>query len=420
MAILNDWQKVSRVIPGKPFGDGADGDATISATPNTRTTAAGNSGSTTLTLDSAILSNGDLVLIHQTRGTGVGQWEINQVLSGGGTTSITLKKPLQYTYIVSGNSQAQVIKVPRYKALTVNAHAMTNWNGSTGGIEVILAQTSITVSGALTGKGGNGSVSGGDGAGGTGAGFAGGKGRQGQQSGDYGGGNPGASAMPGSGAANGNGGGAGKASGSSNNGGGGGGGASYSGSNGGTSGSAVSGYAWLGQGGIGFSAADFTSFTLGGGGGGAGNGATESMGAGGGGAGGGIFILISKTVILNSTITTSGGHGANGWRAGGGGAGGGTLLICQDATLGTNNIVSDYGGGGLCGGSGGEGSHYSAGEGASGTPGDGGNGGNGRKGIIAVHHSGTVTGTTNPTAYTQLDPSLVEATAGGAFLFNMI
>lgn len=45
-------------------------------------------------------------------------------------------------------------------------------------------------------------------------------------------------------------------------------------------------------------------------------------------------------------------------------------------------------------------------------------GGNGSTGRIAVHHYGTVTGTTNPTFTDVTDASLIET--GGSFLFNFI
>ena len=110
MAALNAWQKISRVL-ASDFGDGASGSATISSDPNTRATITGTATQTTGTAGSTAFANGDLVMLHQTRGTGAGQWEINRVASGGGTTSLTFSKALQYTY----GPDAQIIKIPRIR-----------------------------------------------------------------------------------------------------------------------------------------------------------------------------------------------------------------------------------------------------------------------------------------------------------------
>src|SRR3990167_5015106 len=149
MAILNSWQRFDRagLFGGQPWGTGVTGSATISADPNTRATVTGTATQTTSTIGSAILSNGDAVILHQTQGTGVGQWETNVVSSGGGTTSITWRVALKYTY----GTGAQVIKVPQYTTATVKSHSVTAWNGTTGGVEVVCGKTSITVSGALSG-----------------------------------------------------------------------------------------------------------------------------------------------------------------------------------------------------------------------------------------------------------------------------
>jgi hypothetical protein len=68
------------------------------------------------------------------------------------------------------------------------------------------------------------------------------------------------------------------------------------------------------------------------------------------------------------------------------------LVVCQTAALGTNALVSTGGAGGT---------------------GSGGNGGGGSVGRIAIHHSGAITGTTNPTFTDVEDTTLVES--GGAF-----
>ena len=164
MAVLNDWQKITRVISAKPWGDGTDGNATISSDSNTRATVIGTAGQLTVTAGSSAFANGDLVLIQQTQGTGAGQWEINMVASGGGTTSLVMKEANHYTFA----SGAQIVKIPRYTTATVSAHAVSAFNGSINGVEFICASVSITVSGALNGNGGNGNQGHGAVAGGTG------------------------------------------------------------------------------------------------------------------------------------------------------------------------------------------------------------------------------------------------------------
>ena len=80
MANLNSWQRITRVIPGRPFGNGSDGTYTSGTIPTlTVRSCSGAISSSTITLTSAGFTDGDVVLIHQTRGTGAGQWEINRI-----------------------------------------------------------------------------------------------------------------------------------------------------------------------------------------------------------------------------------------------------------------------------------------------------------------------------------------------------
>lgn len=385
MAVLNSWQRIDRVVAGKPWGDGSAGNATISSDPNSRATASGSSGSVALTIGSAILSNGDVFLIHQTQGTGVGQWEINQVASGGGSTSITCSKSLQYTY----GTGAQVIKIPLYNNVTVNAHSPSVWNGSIGGVEIICGRKTITVNGALTNKGGY--------RGGAGVVYT-------TAYGYYGENWTGASGNSGNYNAANDGGGGGKSidPNVSNGSCGGGGGYSGSGGNGTKPGGGNAGLGGTSKG-----ATDLaTIYFGGGGGGGGGNNKSANPPGGNGGAGGGIVILISSSITLSAGVVVDGNTGGNGTLdvdglsgGGGGGAGGAILMVCSSASLGSNLATSNYGGGGS---------------------GNGAAGGNGSTGMIAVHHSSGISGTTSPT-YTDIsDATLVEPTSGGAFLYNFI
>jgi hypothetical protein len=379
MAVLNAWQRIDRVLPGMPFGNGSAGNATISSSPNSYATASGSASSTSLTIGSTILSNGDVFVVHQTYGTGAGQWEINRVASGGGTTSITCLKPLQYTY----GTGAQVIKFNMNNVVTVNNHSVTAWNGSIGGIEVICGKTSVTVSGTLSVRGTD-VDSGGAGAGRSGGGFRGGTAVSDKPGTSWSGdGTNGLSARQYT--PRGNGGGGGCLTSGSNQAGGGGGGHANKGGDGKAESGCIAG-----QGGNAVGIADLTNINMGGGGGG-----KSTYGSFGGASGGGIVIILAKTIGITGSIIADGGASVDG---GGAGAGGSVLVVAKDVTLGTNTVTS-------LGKPGGSGGH---------------DGGGSSAGRIAVHHSGTVTGTTNPAFYDQSDPTLVELSAGGAFLFNMI
>jgi hypothetical protein len=391
MANLNSWQKITRVLPGLPFGDGIDGDYNSSSIPTmTYRSCSGSSGSTTLTLGSAGFSNGDLILIHQTRGTGAGQWEINKIVSGGGTTSLTLQTALQYTYTDSGASQSQVVKIPRYNNVTCPSGTWTvpSWNGDTGGILVLAAKGTVTITGTINA---------------TGVGFQAGAqvsgadvgGQQGEGTSGGGGGT--------SSSANGNGGGGGgTGSGLDGGAGGGGGGNGTSGQNGGA-GQQPSG----GAGGATAGSSDLTVAVFGGGGGSGSAGRNGSNIGYAGGPGGGAIFIFAKTINITNSITINGTNGANATTNNGGGGGGGSggsfLIACNTATLNSSLVTAVGGTGGTAGTS------------------NGGNrqGGNGGVGRIALHYSGSYSGSTNPTLYANLDPSLVEAT-GGSFLYNFI
>lgn len=366
-------------MPGKPWGDGRDGNATVSSDPNTRATASGTANASALTIGSAILSDGDVFVIHQTRGTAnVGKWEINKVASGGGTTSITCQKALANTY----GTGAQVIKFTMYDEVTYNTHSIAAWNASTllGGVEVVCGKTSIvatsqTITASALGF--------------TKASSSTGSNTSPNYTGE---GTTGAPAVQRT--ANGNGGGGGLAETNSANAknasGGGGGGNGTAGTqvdqrgSDSPAGSIQSG----GAGGGANTATDLTTIWLGGAGGTGGANNTGGASADAGGNGGGIVILITKT-FTGGTINAIGGNGASAtnYGAGGGGAGGSVLLVCNTATLGT--ITAS-------GGSGGAQNSF------------GGAGGAGGTGIVAVHHSGTITGTTNPTFTDVEDATLKE------------
>ncbi len=92
-----------------------------------------------------------------------GNYEFAEVLGVPNATTISLRCGLQYSYSASGN--VQVIRVPRYTALTINNGGVITcdpWNGSTGGICAVEAENNIIINAAggfnVSGKGFRGGV----------------------------------------------------------------------------------------------------------------------------------------------------------------------------------------------------------------------------------------------------------------------
>lgn len=341
------------------FGDGSDGALTISSNTTEApidSSCSGTLGTTSLTATNASFAAGQKILIHQSRGTGAGQYEINEISSYTAGT-ITTTSPLDYTYTDSGASQAQVRVLKQYSSVTINTsitYTAKAWDGNVGGIIGWLCNGTTTITGTLTtaGKGYLGGASS------TGA------ANQGES---YSG------AGTASSSANGGGGGGGNVG----NGGGGGfvtGGAGQVGNNNnGTDGSAPGGD-------------DLdTAFYLGSGGGGGGHPTSASAG----GAGGGSVLIITKNYTMTGAIALTGlGSSGSVYRCGGGGSGGACLIKAQTAVLGTNLITA------------------AGGTGATGL--DASKGGNGSTGRIHLSYSASYSGTTTPTLDVLQDGTLID------------
>ncbi len=348
------------------FGSGKDGVKTVSGTEdiNTRTSCSGTSGTKVLTVASTTgFSAGDYILIHQSRGTGVGQWEINKIDTvGSGQLNLVLN--LEYTYTDSGASQAQCVRIPEYKSLTVsagNSLSPATWDGNVGGITVFMCSGKADIAGSINANG---------------KGYAGGAGVPAAWGYD-GEGTVGAGTQ-GDGANNGSGGGGGSSSSGSKSAGGGGGGHANAGQNG-TAGTGET----PGTGGSTSGSSDLVTMTFGGGGGGGGRGAGVTGNAGSGNSGGGIIVIFSRILIVTGSISNNGLNGESGTgegSAGGGGAGGSNLMKTVNGTLGTNLITATAGLGGAMGGGG-----------------NGGNGGNGSVGRNRIEACSR-TGSANPAA----------------------
>jgi uncharacterized repeat protein (TIGR01451 family) len=165
--------------PAHAWQPGKDGAFTVTAANtivNSYTTlsAAATSGADTLTVASAAgITAGDVLMIYQAQGATVstvntsaygavsglgnaGRYEFVSVASVSGNT-ITLGRacsatPLRFSY----SSGAQVIRVPQYSTLTVNAGASMvpqAWNGTTGGVVAAIVQNTATVNGSINANG---------------------------------------------------------------------------------------------------------------------------------------------------------------------------------------------------------------------------------------------------------------------------
>lgn len=350
------------------FGDGAEGALTVSVNTTqspTDSACTGTAAAYSLSATNASFAAGQKILIHQSRGTGAGAWEENEI-AGYTAGTITTANPLANTYV----SGAQVIVFPEYTNVTVNSGITWTakaWTGTVGGILLFKASGTVTVTGTITA---------------TSRGFRGGSSFTGV-TGDQGEGTAGAGSA--SASANGNGGGGGEIEDGGQIWGSGGGGGN------GTSGTTGTGHngGFSGSGGGTSGSADLTTMTFGGGGG-VGN---SSGGAVTGGDGGGIVYFSGVTVTVSGAITSAGDNGTIGsFSSGvsGAGAGGSILIKAQTATLGTNLITAAGGTGPT--------SDYGS---------KGGNGGSGR---IHLDYYTSYTGTTSPTLDATQDNSLVENT----------
>ncbi len=374
------------------FGNGQDGDITITGPRDlnpVRAQASGLAGATTLSVSNVTGGGflaGQAILIHQTRGAGVGAWELNHVQSVA-AGQLTLQSPLAHTYTTDGGaSRAQVLWVPQFANVTVGAGAVVfpaPWDGNVGGITAFLVSQTTSISGTVAANGSAG-VRGCEGQNGcrvpgaTGPGFHGGDGQTGS---------PAIQAWTGEGA---NGPILQQQSDNSNGGGGGSSVAAPGGSPGGSGSHATVGSSGIGGvngvNGIGATSivgsADLTTMVFGGGGGGAAREQSNSVASGGSGAG--IVFIASKNVQVTGAVAANGGNGgpdqaASGRNYGGAGAGGSILIRTDAGSLGNGAITAR-------GGS------------VDTSQGGGGSGGDGR---IRVEYCTSIAGSTVPAASVQ-------------------
>lgn len=372
------------------FGTGSDGALTISANTTDApidSACTGTGGATSLSATNGSFATGQLILIHQTQGTGAGNWELNKIASYSAGTITT-----SYSLINTYGTGAQVIVLKQYSTVTINgSQTLTGkaWNGTTGGLLPLLANTSITVTGILSEQGANRNY--GPSGGGwlsalNGGGFRGGASNDAINSYGYQGESSTGTGTTSS-AANGMGGGGGGGNNYFNAGGGGG----YGTAGNNASGSTATNGSGGGTGGV----AGLTTMFFGGGGGGATGtaGSQKSSGS----NGGGVIFLCSPSITITGGITVNGGNTSpNNYReAGGSGAGGSVLLKGQTISLGSG-LVTSVGG--------------VANDDANGEI-----GGAGGVGRIHADYLTSISGTTNPTIDSRQDSSLIIPTSGGLF-----
>lgn len=354
------------------LGFGSSGDGVLTVSSNTTdapidSSCSGNADSNSLSATNASFAADQIILIHQSRGTGAGNWELNKISSYVAGT-ITTVSALINTYADSGASQAQVLVVEQHSEITVNSGitlTVKAWDGSVGGIVAYLANTSFTNNGSIVGNGANGTNTESHAEPGNQGGFRGGMTHE-AEVGGQGEGTSGDRDTQ-SASANGNGGGGGANSGGGSGAGGGNGTAGETGSSGSSAGGTIAG------------ATDLTTMVFGGGGGGGGD--TDGGNQGSGANGGALVFIFAKKITLasGSLISVNGGTGGDGsnFAGGGGGAGGSVFLKGQTIALGTNLVTATAG--------------------IAGNGGTGYNGGTGGVGRIRIETCSR-TGTTNPSA----------------------
>lgn len=348
------------------FGDGSDGAWTPSTSTDSPIDSAcsGTSGAYSLTATNASFASGQVILIHQSQGTGAGTYQRTKIASYTAGT-ITTEDALNYSYATG----AQVLVLKQYTDVTISTGVTITakaWDGTVGGILSFIANGTITIAGSITatGKGFRGGIGGAQGGSPnhpyTGEGSLGSLEGSGTLNSYYGGGGTGWDYQNGTG------------------------GGGANGTNGGNGTRSGGGY-----GGTAYGTADLTTMLFGAGGGGTTAGSSSSGGSGG--RGGGIIFLASVDFVVSGSIVSDGLQGTNvNSCPGGSGAGGSILIRSQTATLGSG-LIHANGVAGIIGG-------YTNPQGY------GGDGGSGR---IHLDYYTSYTGTTSPTLHVAQDSSLV-------------
>jgi len=354
-------------LPNEKYGNGSDGALSISENTTESPIDSSCSGAVdgkSLSATNASFVAGQIILIHQSRGTGAGQWELN-VIDSYTAGTITTKYNLAYTYTDSGSSQAQVRVLKQYSSVTVDdayTYASKAWDRNVGGILAFMCNGTTTITGTVNVKL---------------RGYRAGQRETNDLEPTCGEGTVGDRVEQKT-TANGSGGGSGTHD-SDDNVGGGGGNATAGGTGSGSGGTA----------GTEAGAADLTNMVFGGGAGGNSDAVGELL-PGIAYTAPGLVAIFSKEIVITGVIDGDGSNGATQTGTGGSGSAGGSILIKSNiATLGTNLV------------------HAIAGTGSAGTGGKA-NGAVGSVGRIALHYGTSYTGTTTPAADITQDSNLID------------
>lgn len=162
LLVASGSQHTALAVPPPMFGDGSDGPRTyVSSTTDVPidSAASGLFGTTALTATNPLFAAGQRILIHQTRGNGAGAWEINEIATYSAGL-ITTVNPLANNYFNDPNpaapDKAQVLTIPQYTALTINAGVTVSakaWNGLVGGIVAFAVNGTALLNGEINATG---------------------------------------------------------------------------------------------------------------------------------------------------------------------------------------------------------------------------------------------------------------------------
>ena len=147
------------------FGDGSDGAMPTSGNLDYDQgfgagTVNGTAGSTSISVVDrrgvSRIDPGDVVLIHQTQGSGAGNWELNKAVSNfTGNGTFALEEPLEHNYLTNSSNKAQILRVPQYSTCNVTGTVtpLAAWNGTWGGLFAVMCNDKAAISGAINGEG---------------------------------------------------------------------------------------------------------------------------------------------------------------------------------------------------------------------------------------------------------------------------
>jgi hypothetical protein len=148
----------SRLVGGPArYGYGTDGPIDTNGdmdVSGTRTIASGAAGASELSVvKSDGFAAGNIVLVHDTQGAHAGTWELALIASVRPGV-LVLSRPLAHSYPATDHAQA--VRIFQHDVIDINAGTEVTgpkWDGNTGGIIALMAQTGINIAGSLAANG---------------------------------------------------------------------------------------------------------------------------------------------------------------------------------------------------------------------------------------------------------------------------